>query len=208
MNNRYLHHCTVWAFYALVLLSHHVFAADADLSNLDKDAVVKKPAVVPSHLTRGLSIQPAAPPKTTPTRGYDATRGVVTIEEVDGTIKELPYVVLPIFFKVNSDELLDAQSEENLKKLAAKLQESNLRGAQFTVEGHSSTEGARALNQELSERRADRIFSMLVRKFGVEAARLSAKGFGADAPEAIPELTEKDRQRNRRVLIVKESNAP
>ena len=182
-----------------------VHAADPDLSNLDKEAVVKKPAPRTRGLTRGLSTAPAAP-KTAPTRGYDPTRGVVTIEEVDGTVKELPYVVLPILFKVNSDELFDAQSEENLRKLAAKLREPQLLTARFTVEGHTSTEGAPEYNQILSDRRADRILKLLVDKFNVDKDRLSAKGFGLTAPEVKPELTEQDRQRNRRVLIVKESN--
>jgi outer membrane protein OmpA-like peptidoglycan-associated protein len=183
-----------------------VHAADPDLSNLDKEAVVKQPPATPSHRTRGFSTQPATPAKTTSTRGYDPTRGVVTIEEVDGTVKELPYVVLPILFKVNSAELFDAQSEDNLRKLAAKLREPQLLTARFVVEGHTSTEGALEHNQTLSERRADRIFSLLIHKFGVEPGRLSAKGFGPTAPEVKPELTEQDRQRNRRVLIVKEAN--
>ena len=183
------------AIMALRLTAH---AADPDLSNLDKDAVVKKPATTPPYRTRGV--------QRPPTRGYDPKRGVVKIEEGDGTVKELPYVVLPILFRVNSDELFDAQSEENLRKLAAKLQEPQLLGARFLVEGHTSTEGDSAHNKTLSERRADRIFSLLVRKFGVEPGRLSAIGFGPTAPEVDPERSEQDRQRNRRVLIVKESN--
>jgi outer membrane protein OmpA-like peptidoglycan-associated protein len=206
MKSRILDRLAVAAFLAITALRLTVFAADPDLSNLDKDAVIKKPPATPAHRTRGFSFQPATPAKTAPTRGYDPTRGVVTIEEVDGTVKELPYVVLPILFKVNSDEFFDAQSEENLRKLAAKLHEPQLFGARFIVEGHTSTEGAVEHNQSLSERRADRIFSLLVRKFGVEAGRLSAKGFGPTAPEVTPELTEQDRQRNRRVLIVKEAN--
>jgi outer membrane protein OmpA-like peptidoglycan-associated protein len=204
--SRILDCLAVAALSGLMALHLAARAADPDLSNLDKEAVVKKPSATPARRTRGFSMQPATPAKTAPTRGYDPTRGVVTIEEVDGTVKELPYVVLPILFKVNSDEFFDAQSEENLRKLAAKLQEPQLLAARFVVEGHTSTEGASEYNQTLSDRRANRIFNLLVDKFKVEKERLSAKGFGLTAPEVKPELTEQDRQRNRRVLIVKESN--
>jgi len=179
--------------------------ADPDFSNLDNPAVVKKPVV---GITRGLTFKPAGTPRTSATRTYNVTRGVVTIEEVDGTVKELPYVVLPILFKYDSDELLDAQSRENVSKAAAKLQEPNLRGARFIVEGHTSTEGAADHNQALSDRRAKRVLNLLVTQFGIEPSRLQAQGFGRNAPEVKPELNDEDRQRNRRVLVVKESNGP
>jgi len=208
MKSRILVCLVVATLCCVMALRFTAHAADPDLSNLDQEVVVKKPSATPARRTRGISVQPSTPAKTAPTRGYDPTRGIVTIEEVDGSVKEFPYVVLPILFKVNSDEFLDAQSEENLRKLAAKLQEPQLLAARFVVEGHTSTEGTPEYNQTLSDRRANRIFNLLVDKFKVEKERLSAKGFGRTAPEVKPELTDQDRQRNRRVLIVKESNGP
>ena len=179
-------------------------AADPDLSNLDKEAVVKKPA----PLTRGWSPKPQGTPRVAQTRSYNATRGVVVIEEVDGTVKELPYVVLPIYFKVDSDSFRDAESEVNVQKMALKLQEPQLRAARFVVEGHTSSEGGLSHNQQLSERRANRIIGLLVSRYGIDPGRLAGRGFGSSAPAVQPELSEQDRELNRRVLIVKEAGYP
>jgi outer membrane protein OmpA-like peptidoglycan-associated protein len=138
------------------------------------------------------------------TRTYLPDRGVVMIEEADGTKKEEPYVILPILFKLDSDELLNAQSQLNLKKLAEFLKQPSLREARFCIEGHTSTEGTHEHNMGLSKRRSDRVFALLIDQFGVTPYHLRRQGFGPDAPEVKPELTEQDRQRNRRVLVVRE----
>ena len=71
----------------------------------------------------------------------------------------------------------------------------------LAVEGHTDNVGAAAGNQALSEQRAQAVVAALVQA-GVEAARLSAAGFGAARPVASNDSSE-GRAKNRRVELVK-----
>jgi outer membrane protein OmpA-like peptidoglycan-associated protein len=169
-----------------------------DFSNLENPPKV----VGPSLQTRGIKL--AKPIDSPVTRSYIPERGVVIVEAADGSKNEEPYVVLPILFKRDSAALLDAQSQSNLEKLAELLKEPSLRDARFCIEGHTSTEGAYQHNMVLSVQRAHRIFVLLTEVFSVDKLNLREQGFGPDAPEVRPEITEQDRERNRRVLVVRE----
>jgi outer membrane protein OmpA-like peptidoglycan-associated protein len=169
-----------------------------DYSNLENVPKVEKA----STLTRG--INSAGATDLHATRNYLPGRGVVIVEDADGTQKEEPYVVLPILFKRDSDELLDTRSRSSLEMLAEFLKRPSLRGARFCIEGHTSTEGAHEHNVDLSKRRSKWVFALLTGEFAVDASNLRQEGFGPDAPEIKPERTEQDRQRNRRVVVVRE----
>jgi len=169
-----------------------------DYSNLENVPKVEKART----LTRG--INSAGATDLHPTRNYLPGRGIVIVEEADGTQKEEPYVVLPILFKKDSDELLDTRSRSNLEMLAEFLKRPSLREARLCIEGHTSTEGAHEHNVDLSKRRANRVFALLTEEFAVDASNLRQEGFGPDTPDVKPERTEQDRQRNRRVVVVRE----
>ena len=68
----------------------------------------------------------------------------------------------------------------------------------ITIEGHTDNVGKEAYNEKLSQRRADAVRKVLVEKFGIDAARLKAKGYGPKQPVA-PNTTKEGRQQNRRV---------
>lgn len=75
------------------------------------------------------------------------------------------------------------------------------------IEGHTDSKGSDSYNQKLSERRALAVKDWLVRKAGINAGRLSTKGFGETrpvAPNTRPDGSDDPagRQRNRRVEIV------
>jgi outer membrane protein OmpA-like peptidoglycan-associated protein len=72
--------------------------------------------------------------------------------------------------------------------------------ARVEVQGHTDNSGTEVVNTELSERRAQAVRDWLV-KAGVEAERLSAKGYGSSRPLA-PNITQQNRARNRRVELV------
>jgi len=72
--------------------------------------------------------------------------------------------------------------------------------ATFVVEGHTDSTGSAALNQTLSQQRADTVRDYLVER-GVPEARITAEGHGADRPVAGNDSSE-GRANNRRVEII------
>jgi len=98
--------------------------------------------------------------------------------------------ILPASFSL-LDEIADTiKKNPQIKKLS--------------IEGHASAEGDANKNTKLSDDRAKSVMKYLVGK-GVEAARLTAKGYGAKKPIA-DNATEEGREKNRRVefLVVEQ----
>jgi OOP family OmpA-OmpF porin len=73
--------------------------------------------------------------------------------------------------------------------------------AKGAIAGHTDNIGSAAMNQKLSQRRAESVMNYLVQKFGVDPARLSAKGYGMTQPIADNKTAE-GRQKNRRMEAV------
>ncbi|MGC2697528.1 MAG: OmpA family protein [Candidatus Angelobacter sp.] len=69
------------------------------------------------------------------------------------------------------------------------------------IEGHTDGHGNAAANQALSDKRAQAVVAWLTGK-GINASRLTAKGFGATKPVA-DNTTDDGRAKNRRVELVK-----
>jgi len=67
------------------------------------------------------------------------------------------------------------------------------------LEGHADWIGTEAYNLVLSERRAASVKAYLVNKFGIDAARLTTRGYGEAQPIASNE-TREGRAKNRRVM--------
>lgn len=93
---------------------------------------------------------------------------------------------------------LRAESEPVLTELFSGLQAET--SASVGIEGHTSSEGAEAYNQELSQRRAQAVVDDLVRR-GLPTSRLTAVGVGEARPIASND-DETGRSLNRRVEIV------
>jgi outer membrane protein OmpA-like peptidoglycan-associated protein len=70
--------------------------------------------------------------------------------------------------------------------------------ARYNIDGHTDTTGSTDSNQRLSEARANAVRDYLVGK-GIAADRLVANGFGETKPLNNPEVTQDDKQRNRRI---------
>ena len=76
------------------------------------------------------------------------------------------------------------------------------KGANFKITGHTDTRGSIEYNQKLSERRAQKLKSILINK-GVDENRLNTVG-RSELELAIPNArNEKEHQLNRRVIIEK-----
>ena len=69
------------------------------------------------------------------------------------------------------------------------------------IQGHTDSVGSDKYNQQLSERRAQAVVKYLVQDLGIEAGRLTAKGYGESRPVA-DNNTEDGRGLNRRVEFV------
>lgn len=71
----------------------------------------------------------------------------------------------------------------------------------FSVEGHTDSDGETAFNQSLSEKRAEAVMAEMVR-LGIDGSRLSSRGFGESAP-IDTNTTPEGKANNRRVEFVK-----
>ncbi|MGK4007998.1 OmpA family protein [Sorangium sp. So ce1036] len=87
-------------------------------------------------------------------------------------------------------------SDELLEEVAGVLKE-HPEILKVEVQGHTDPRGGRAYNMKLSQARAESVVKALVQR-GVEAERLTPKGYGPDVPIADNDTAE-GRQKNRRV---------
>ena len=85
---------------------------------------------------------------------------------------------LKITFKAGSS-VLTAESEGRLAKFAEALRGSSLARKRFEIAGHTDASGSPDKNRQLSQARAESVRAFLV-AHGVPAARLEAKGYGAE----------------------------
>lgn len=101
-----------------------------------------------------------------------------------------------ILFPVNSAVLQPGANDE-ITRVAQVL--TQYPATTITIAGHTDSTGSDALNQDLSERRANAVKSALAAR-GVAQARMTAIGFGKSKPIA-DNSTEAGRTINRRVEI-------
>lgn len=90
------------------------------------------------------------------------------------------------------------KEEAKLKDVAAMLKSPAFKHAHVAVQGYTDNKGKDAANQRLSYHRAVHIMHVLIKKYGVPAAMLSAQGFGKENPVA-DNTTAAGRAANRRV---------
>lgn len=70
-----------------------------------------------------------------------------------------------------------------------------------TIEGHTDSSGAKAMNQELSQKRAQAVKTYLVANKTLPAYHIRAAGYGPDRPLA-PNTTDEGRAINRRIDVL------
>ncbi|MBS9781824.1 MAG: OmpA family protein [Gammaproteobacteria bacterium] len=69
------------------------------------------------------------------------------------------------------------------------------------IEGHTDSQASEEHNKKLSQRRVVEVLKVLVRRYGINAKRLKAIGYGESRPIASND-TEEGRAKNRRVIAV------
>lgn len=85
---------------------------------------------------------------------------------------------------------------DDLKALADFLKE--FPKAKGEISGHTDNVGAKAMNQKLSQQRAESVKKYIVGTYGIDASRITAKGYGFDKPIASNK-TKEGKAKNRRI---------
>lgn len=130
----------------------------------------------------------------------DALSALLAAQQTDGqsvAVQRAPRLNFEIHFKKNS-AILTEKSHESLDELA-KVLSSDFPDMRFVLGGHTDQDGDDAVNQPLSQARADSARAYLVGEHSIEPDRLVARGFGADEPLREVEASPQDKLYNRRV---------
>jgi len=116
----------------------------------------------------------------------------------DRILEEGKFVTRGILFKVNKSNITGKSmgTINEIVKLMNKHSDLN-----FSIEGHTDSDGEDSFNQKLSDDRAAAVKSMLV-QLGIDASRLQSKGLGESKPES-ENLTPEGKANNRRVEFIK-----
>ncbi len=110
---------------------------------------------------------------------------------------EKTIVLRNIFFETGSSKLLPS-SDPELNKLLWTLRDNE--NMKIEIRGHTDNVGTEEDNQILSEARAKSVYQYLIER-GIDASRLSYKGYGESRPVATNE-NEAGRKQNRRTEFV------
>lgn len=105
---------------------------------------------------------------------------------------------LRVFFDTNKSEI-KKQYQPEIAKVADKLKE--FPSATAEIKGYTDSTGSRKLNDRLSQARAESVKTSLSTDYGIDAGRLTAKGYSWDDPVASNKTVE-GRALNRRVVAV------
>ncbi len=107
-------------------------------------------------------------------------------------------VDLEIRFKINSASLT-AAAERQIRELAAALRAPRMRGARIRIAGHTDASGSARYNKALSARRAAAVKRHLVRRHGLDPARIETVGWGE---ERLKNPISPESAANRRVEVI------
>ena len=210
----------------LTELKNKIAAAEAKLVDTDKDGVADYLDVEPNTPegsvvnTKGQRIVDMDGDGIVDTEDYCPTvkgtlefkgcpTGVTAIEEkkeeVSEEVSNLPAEIATKFknltgdvlFALNSDKVKPAYAK-TLVKLAKQLNDN--KSIKVTINGHADNVGEEGINNTISENRAINVKNILTSN-GVDASRISTKGFGDKKPKESND-TEKGRNANRRAEII------
>lgn len=95
--------------------------------------------------------------------------------------------------------VVKAEDKAEIEKVATLLKQ--YPSTKVEIQGHTDSSGKKASNDKLSQARADAVKNVLVTDFGVDAARVTATGYGSSQPVA-DNKTKEGRAENRRVIAV------
>ena len=130
----------------------------------------------------------------------DALAALLNAQQTQGesvSVQRAPRLNFEIHFKKNSADLTE-ESHSSLDQLAEVLS-SDYTEMNFVLGGHTDQDGDQAVNQPLSQARADSARAYLVKAHSISPDRLVARGFGSEEPLREVEASAQDKLYNRRV---------
>lgn len=98
------------------------------------------------------------------------------IKEVTKTVVEKEVVLPNVIFNFDKSNITK-QQKANVKSIADYMKANP--DTKVTITGYASPEGNKDYNQKLSEKRAQAVADMLVKKYGISADRITTAGGGA-----------------------------
>jgi OmpA-OmpF porin, OOP family len=128
----------------------------------------------------------------------EAMQQDIVAADLLASIEKDGFVALYITFETGK-AVIAAESEPLLDQVAGALKSAP--ALRFEVAGHTDNVGSPDANLKLSEERAGAVTAALVAR-GVDASRLTPKGYGQSSPVA-DNRSEEGRAKNRRVELVK-----
>jgi outer membrane protein OmpA-like peptidoglycan-associated protein len=139
---------------------------------------------------------PAPPPAPAPAAPAPPIKADEAVER--SALREAPSIDLEVLFPYKSAEVTP-EAAAALAPLGRALSDARLAGNAFLIAGHTDAKGSAAYNLALSQQRAEAVRRHLIATFGLDGARLTARGMGSRELKlpAQPLAAE-----NRRVQIV------
>lgn len=101
------------------------------------------------------------------------------VKEVVKDLNNVHYV----FFRLSSSYIQENQ-KPSIEMTAQSLKDNS--DAKVDIVGYASPEGSKAFNERLSQRRADAVKNVLVKKYGIDASRINAVGAGVGDKFSVP----------------------
>ena len=122
----------------------------------------------------------------------------VTADDIVKDLSEKGKSILYINFDVDKSNVTK-EGQEVVNQIATALKKDS--ALKIAIEGHTENTGDAAHNKKLSNDRANSVMNNLVAN-GIDKARLTAKGFGAEKP-LVANDTDDNKAKNRRVELIK-----
>lgn len=132
-------------------------------------------------------------------KAFQQTAQLLPASELKKQIDAAGKVALQVNFATDKTDVLP-DSVPQIEQVVALLKDDP--ALRLAINGHTDDSGDAAHNQQLSEGRAKAVVALLVGR-GIDAARLTAAGFGSAQP-AAENATAEGKAKNRRVELVKQ----
>src|SRR5690606_7749764 len=129
---------------------------------------------------------------------FQQTITKVTADDIAKDLTEKGKSILYINFDVDKANIT-TEGKEVVTQIAEALQNDKI--LKIAIEGHTDNTGDASYNKTLSDARANSVMNALITN-GINKARLTAKGFGAEKP-LVANDSEENKAKNRRVELVK-----